>query len=128
MCTPITSAALSACTNSYSTKLGEGATGEVFSGVIHGVPVAVKRLKAPGDASSEVLSSLRRRVRAELGTLSAFQHPRIVQLLHSCEDTGDRSHPFALAFELLEQGSLAEWLRSGKGEPAKRGSLSCHQA
>ena len=83
MCTPITSAALVACTNGFSTKLGEGATGEVFSGTFQGIPLAVKRLKAPPSASAEVLASLRRRFRAELGTLTAFQHPRIVQLLHS---------------------------------------------
>ena len=127
MCTPITASALHTATSNWATKLGEGATGEVFAGVLDGAPVAVKRLRAPKGASADVLASLRRRFRAELTTLSAFRHPRIVRLLHACEDTGDAAHPFALVFELLEEGSLADHLRSGQGAAARRAPLTPHQ-
>jgi serine/threonine protein kinase len=76
------------------------------------------------DASPAVLAALRRRFRAELLTLSTFQHPRIVRLLHACEDTGDAAHPLALAFELLAGGSLADWLRGADGRAGARGALS----
>ena len=124
MCTPITGAELAAATSSYARLLGRGATGEVFEGALRGAPIAVKRLKAPADASPAILDALRRRFRAELTTLSAFRHPRIVRLLHACEDTGDAAHPLALVFELLAGGSLADWLRSPVGAPAKRGALT----
>ena len=61
---------------------------------------------------------------AELEVLGKFSHPRIVRLLHACEDTGDAAHPCALAFELLEGGSLADWLRGPGGEAAPRGALT----
>ena len=126
MCTPITGAELAAATSGYAAGalLGRGATGEVFSGALRGAPIAVKRLKAPADASPAVLAALRRRFRAELLTLSTFQHPRIVRLLHACEDTGDAAHPLALAFELLAGGSLADWLRGADGRAGARGALS----
>jgi hypothetical protein len=125
MSTPISSAALTAATNSYTTLLGAGATGEVFQGrALDGTPLAVKRLKAPKGAPPELLEALRARFRAELATLAAFRHPRIVRLLHTCEATGDDTHPFALVLELLEGGSLADWLRGPQGEAPPRGTLT----
>ena len=122
MSTPISSAALTAATNSYTTLLGAGATGEVFQGrALDGTPLAVKRLKAPKGAPPELLEALRARFRAELATLSAFRHPRIVRLLHTCEATGEPEHPFVLVFELLEGGSLADRLRDKNGGAARRG-------
>jgi hypothetical protein len=124
MCTPIFAVDLVVATNNYATLLGRGVTCEVFSGVLSGTPIAVKRLCAPPDASPQMLDGLRRRFRAELITLSSFQHPRIVRLLHACEDTGDAAHPLALAFELLAGGSLADWLRDEHGRAGARGTLS----
>ena len=58
---------------------------------------------------------------AELATLSAYRHVRIVRLLAYAkdEDPGSR-HPFVLAFELLEEGSLADHLRGAAGQPPQR--------
>jgi serine/threonine protein kinase len=121
MCTPIGALDLVVATDNYKTLLGRGATGEVYLGKLHDVPIAVKRLRAPEGASAVVLEALRRRFRAELATLTAFQHPRIVRLLHTCEATGEPEHPFVLVFELLEGGSLADRLRDKDGGAAKRG-------
>lgn len=107
----------------WNTKLGEGATGEVFRGVLDDAPVAVKRLRLSPHAPREAIEALQRRFRAELATLSSFQHPRLVKLLRSCEDPGSGIHPFSLVFELLEEGSLADWLRSERGEKSIRGVL-----
>ena len=123
-CTPIPAAHLARVTSQWSDKLGEGATGEVFRGALEGAPIAVKRLRLPPDASPLVLAMLQKRFRAELGTLSSFQHPRIVRLLHFAEDAASPAHPFSLVFELLEEGSLADWLRGDRGEAAARGALA----
>ena len=123
-CTPIPAAHLARVTSQWSDKLGEGATGEVFRGALEGAPIAVKRLRLPPDASPLVLAMLQKRFRAELGTLSSFAHPRIVRLLHFAEDADTPGHPFSLVFELLEEGSLADWLRGDRGEAAARGALA----
>ena len=124
MCTPITAAELALATSHYATLLGSGATGAVYSGAHRGAPLAVKLLAAPPDAPPSHLAALRSRFRAELLTLSSFRHPRIVTLLHACEDTGDAARPLALAFELLAGGSLADWLRGADGAASARGALS----
>ena len=121
MCTLIGAMDILVATENYKTLLGRGATGEVYLGALHGAPIAAKRLRAPAGASAEVLAALTRRFRAELATLSSFQHPRIVRLLHTCEATGEPEHPFVLVFELLEGGSLADRLRGADGGAAKRG-------
>ena len=97
---------------------------KVYRGTLEGLPIAVKRLRLPADATPAVVSMLQKRFRAELGTLSSFTHPRIVRLLHFCEDSTSAVHPFSLVFELLEEGSLADWLRGEKNEPPKNGTLT----
>jgi hypothetical protein len=124
VCTPISSKLLGKVTSDWSQKLGEGATGEVYRGTLDSQPIAVKRLRLPPDASPQVVHMLQKRFRAELGTLSSFSHPRIVRLLHFCEDAASAAHPFSLVFELLEEGSLADWLRGEKGEPSRMGVLT----
>ena len=48
-----------------------------------------------------------------------------MRLLAWGEDTDLSSrHPYMLVFELLEEGSLADWLRGPGGEAAKKGTLS----
>jgi serine/threonine protein kinase len=97
---------------------------QVYRGTLDSQPIAVKRLRLPPDASPQVVHMLQKRFRAELGTLSSFSHPRIVKLLHFSEDPASAAHPFSLVFELLEEGSLADWLRGEKGEPSRAGVLS----
>lgn len=114
-------ATLTAATRAFSVQLGAGATGEVYEGELDGAPVAVKRLRLPAGASREAREELSRRFRAELRVLSVYRHARVVRLLGSAEDDApNAAHPFALVFELLDGGSLADWLRGPAGEPAKR--------
>ena len=69
-------------------KIGEGATGEVFRGRLDGADVALKRLHLPEGATPEAKAALVRAFNAELATLSAYRHPRIVRLLtHFCTST-----------------------------------------
>lgn len=108
-------------TAGFSTLLGEGATGEVFRGEFECTPIAVKRLKIPPGSTPKLRQQLTRRFQAELGVLGAFRHPRIVKLLGvAMTDDAASEHPFALTFELLDGGSLADWLRGPDGEPALR--------
>ena len=109
---------LAVFTNNFSSILGSGATGEVYRGELHdGIPIAVKRLRIPHGASRELLV---RRFQAELEILSTYVHPRLVRLLGTAT-ADDETFPFALVFELLEGGSLADWLRGAQDEPAARG-------
>ena len=99
--------------------VGEGATGEVFRGELAGVPVAVKRLRVPPGAGPEARADLGRRFEAEFRVLSVYRHARLVRLLGVAAEAAEGApHPFALAFELLEGGSLADWLMGPAGEPA----------
>lgn len=113
---------LSIATKDFSNLLGSGATGEVYLGDLpDGIPIAVKRLRIPPGASRDHSEDLVRRFEAELNILTKYTHPRLVRLLGTADDSTDRSFPFALIFELLEGGSLADWLQGPQGEPATRG-------
>lgn len=112
-------------TKSFSEQIGEGATGEVYRGDLDGVPVAVKRLKLAEGATMMARAELKRRFEAEFNTLASYQHVRLVRLLGWAQDEDPAAlHPFALVFELLEGGSLADWLLAPSGEepPGLRGS------
>ena len=109
---------------SHACKIGEGATGEVFRGKLGEVDVAVKRLKVPDGANAAMRAHILRIFRAELSVLEKYRHARMVRLLHYAEDDDPRcSHPFVLIYELLEEGSLADWLRSPERRPAAKGRL-----
>ena len=102
-------AALARATNNFSMdrKIGEGATGEVFRGALGGVPVAVKCLKLLVGAAPAVQAAAARRFFAESGVVLKFKSHRIVQLLAwAANDDPAAASPYALAFELLEGGSL----------------------
>lgn len=112
---------LRAVTDGFRTKIGSGATGDVFSGTHEGVGVAVKRLNLPAGASPEARAHLRRRFLAELRTLAAMHHVRLVQLRgYAIDESAAAIHPFALVYELLEGGSLADWLKGVAGEAPAR--------
>jgi hypothetical protein len=113
-CTLISAVALAAATDGFSTLLG-ASTGEVFGGALNGAPATVTRLFACPSAPPAALAALRRRLRAKLALLSALQNPRLVRLLHVCEDTGDATRPFALVCELLAGGSLRDWEAAAVG-------------
>ena len=117
-------AALARATADFSAglKLGEGATGEVFRGELGGAPVAVKCLKLPAGAAPAVRAAAARRFFAEYGVALAYKSPRVVQLVGWAEnEDAAAAYPYALVFELLEGGSLADWLKGPNGEPAARG-------
>ena len=58
--------------------------------------------------------------------MAGYKHVRLVTLLGWAEDDNPKApNPFALVFELLPNGSLADWLRGHDGSPAEReGGLS----
>lgn len=101
--------------------IGKGATGDVYSAQIEDQAVAVKLLNLPEAATLAAKAALKRTFHRELAVLSSYRNPRLVRLQHFAEDAAAEScHPFALIFELLEGGSLADWLRGPGGEPARR--------
>lgn len=101
--------------------LGSGATGDVFRGVLDEQAVAVKLLNLPEFATPAAKVALQRMFQRELDVLGSYRNPRLVRLLHFSHDTSPTSkHPFALVFELLEGGSLADWLRLPDGSAARR--------
>ena len=107
-----------ACSNfSPANKIGEGSTGAVFLGRLGDLDVALKRLCLPEGASPEARAALARAFNAELLTLSTYRHPRLVRLLcHAIDEEAGSRHPIVLAFELLQEGSLADHLRGPNGE------------
>ena len=117
-------------TSNFAKSLGEGATGEVYQGNLDGIPIAVKRLKLVDADKISFRIELERRFYAELKVLRKFAHPRIVRILgFSVDDNKSSQHPFAIVLELLEGGSLSDWLKSPNDEAPKRtyrggGSLS----
>ncbi len=110
-------------TGGFAHRIGEGATGEVFRGELDGAPIAVKCLKLrPENGLPGSLGELARRFRAEVDVLGAYKHPRLIQLrAYAVDDEhADVRFPFALVFEYLDGGSLADWLRGPGGEPAAK--------
>jgi serine/threonine protein kinase len=106
---------LAAATNEFSERLGAGATGEVSRGLFRGTPVAVKRLNLSG-SSLATRTALEKQFGAELDVLAGYRHGRIVQLLaFAIDQSPDTKYPFALVFELLDAGSLADHLKPAQG-------------
>lgn len=125
-------AALSAATRGFSEEIGAGATGRVYSGVLpDGLPVAVKRLSLPAAASPAIRRSLERTFHREIGVLARLRHPRIVELFGvAVDERPDIEHPFALVTELLEGGSLDQYLlpaTAGTAAAPARGALTALQ-
>lgn len=107
-------AALEAATNGFlaGNCIGSGGSGDVYRGVLNGIPIAVKRLRLPVNlTAAHARRHIERRFQAELQTLLRYRHPRVVQLLGSAiDDRPTAEYPFALVLELLEGGALADYL------------------
>ena len=100
-------------------KLGEGAFGDVFEGVVEDVVnqrqvrVAVKRLKPSirlqGDEAEHraAVSSIRR----EIHVLSNFSHPNIIRLLGFTSTSAGVAQELCLVYELGQYGSLDKMLQ-----------------
>ena len=100
-------------------KLGEGAFGDVFEGVVEDVVnqrqvrVAVKRLKPSirlhGDEAEHraAVSSIRR----EIHVLGNFSHPNIIRLLGFTSTSAGVAQELCLVYELGQYGS---WIRCSR--------------
>lgn len=106
--------ALEAATGGFSAacRIGAGGSGDVYRGALSGVPVAIKLLRLPVNVSAvKARRAAERRFQKELQTLVRFRHPRVVQLLGCAIDhRPGAEYPFGLVMELLEAGSLADFL------------------
>jgi hypothetical protein len=114
---------LKTATNEFSTKIGAGATGEVFWGNLDGVPVAVKRLRASGGRDQ-----LEQRFLMELNVLRKCVHPRIVRLLcYAIDEDVSARLPFALGFEAKADRSRTGCAGPAMSHPLRRTStgLDC---
>ena len=117
-------------TNNFSDerKIGEGAFGDVFEGILADIVnqrqehVAVKRLKPEirlqGDENEQraAVSSIRR----EIHVLSAFRHPHIIRLLGYTSTSAGVTQELCLVYE-LGSASLDKMLTDGE----KAQDLSC---
>ncbi len=99
----------------YSTRLlGRGRFGAVFLGAFDGSEVAVKRLPpmTPTPAMCTQLQSLKQ-----------LNHPKLVRIL-SVFDQASAEESILLAFEMMDSGSLANYLASADGKSAASEDLA----
>ncbi|KAL6145098.1 hypothetical protein ACLB2K_055786 [Fragaria x ananassa] len=86
---------LSKATENFSEKLGEGAFGSVFKGILpDSTPIAVKQLKS--------LLQGEKQFQAEVRTLGAIQHINVLRLRGFCADSTRR----LLVYDYVPNGSL----------------------
>lgn len=85
-------------TNNFSSLIGKGGFGEVFTGNLRHTDVAIKKMKNPDRL---ILQSFY----MELNILSMIRHPYIIQLLGICIE--DEIEPI-LVFEYMPNGSLTD--------------------
>ncbi|MEW5312959.1 MAG: hypothetical protein WDW38_004556 [Sanguina aurantia] len=99
---------LAVATDNFSSTrlLGSGGYGAVYSGVLDGIPVAVKVMDTTGNSMQGV-----KEFESEAKILSRLHHPHIVLLVGSCPQHG------MLVYELMEQGSLQDLLFKKGAKP-----------
>lgn len=91
---------LQAATKDFSIKLGAGAFGSVYEGVLpSGVKIAVKKLEGGQDQSWD-------QFRAEVATIGSISHVNLVTLRGFCMEGGTR----LLVYEHMANSSLDKWL------------------
>ncbi len=91
---------MAAATAGFSTSeiIGSGVSGDVYRGIIDGVPVAAK-----------------------MDVLSTRSHGRLIHVIgYAQNDDAASLYPMAIALEFMEAGSLADRLRGPIGEAPKR--------
>ncbi|PIA33958.1 hypothetical protein AQUCO_03900079v1 [Aquilegia coerulea] len=90
---------LKAATGNFRRKLGQGAFGTVYEGVLtNGVKVAVKRQNGLGNMKTSFLT--------EVQIIGGIHHIKLVRLLGFC---ADKSHRL-LVYEIMGNGSLDKWI------------------
>ena len=92
-------------------KLGEGAYGVVFKGLVideskKGFRVAVKHLVVDFTSSAGSIDDMERSFQREVHVLSQFKHPNIVKLVAYCPPDTERKLTGCLVYELLALGGL----------------------
>lgn len=92
----------------YGREIGHGYSGHVYEGYIRGRQemVAIKVLNG-----TENNSAMKRSLKTEITTLSTLSHPSILKLLGYTVKS-----PFCLIIELLQNGSLADFLKTRPNE------------
>nr|GMC97718.1 G-type lectin S-receptor-like serine/threonine-protein kinase SD2-5 [Ipomoea batatas] len=104
---------LSAMTQNFSRKLGEGGFGSVFEGALfQGTKIAVKRLKEVDQIKSSFL--------AEVATLGSMDHANLVKLIGFCAAKSQR----LLVYEHMANGSLDKWIFNGKQQQQEEHGLT----
>ena len=135
-------AQLRTATTGYSQKLGKGAFGAVYGGVLSdGRRIAVKQAQLPRQHGSKYVSGSsggggrgaanlddgdpskyagEEGFRLELEVLSKYRHPHLVALFGHCIERAagaDRVDRFSLVLEFMPGGSLLERLRPASSRP-----------
>ncbi|KAG0447618.1 hypothetical protein HPP92_028252 [Vanilla planifolia] len=85
-------------------KIGMGAFGTVYKGILHHGVAAVKVLHSSGD-------HMNKQFKQELDVLGRMYHPHLVLLLGACPDHG------CLVYEYMENGSLDDRLQYKDNTP-----------
>ncbi|MFQ3592038.1 MAG: protein kinase [Gemmataceae bacterium] len=108
-------------------RLGTGSTGNVFRAHHRtlGIPVAVKVIKIPTEASPAEQEAIRVRLRAEAQLLAQINHPNIVRVWDF-----DDEHEFPyVVLELIDGPSLAELIQQcGRITPERALSIAAQVA
>jgi len=86
---------------SKTVRVGGGQFGDVFEGTYRGVKVAIKTLKASGDAQTEEFL-------AEAHVMTKMKHKNLVQLLGVVTS----SDPVMMVAEFMSKGNMLDFLRS----------------
>ncbi|XP_020534027.1 U-box domain-containing protein 35 isoform X2 [Jatropha curcas] len=89
---------------SPANKIGEGAYGPVFKGMLNHIAVAIKILRPD-------LSQGLKQFKQEVDVLSSMRHPYMVILLGACPEYG------CLVYEYMENGSLEDRLNREDNTP-----------
>ncbi|KAM1738280.1 hypothetical protein ACFX11_014120 [Malus domestica] len=86
-------------TKNFSQKLGEGAFGSVFKGMLpHSTAIAVKELKSMNQGEKQF--------RAEVGTIGVIQHINLIRMRGFCANASKRF----LVYDYMPNGSLQSLL------------------
>nr|AMH40475.1 G-type lectin-domain containing receptor kinase 3 [Pohlia nutans] len=102
---------LSAATKNFSELIGRGGMGLVYKGVCAGDIVAVKRIRHESSEQGFL---------AEASSISQIRHRNLMQLKGWCIEDGT----FLLVYDFMPNGSLDQWLYSGRGRRQDRKELS----